>query len=186
MERTLHIGDETLLYQVKRSRRRRTVALRVNASGAIIVHAPAYVWGPLIDRFVRRHVPWILKKQAYVKERFASRILPPSFSDAEREGFTQETQKRLPESISRYAEPLGVSPRSVRVAHQTRRWGSCSSRGDLRFSWRMALIPEPVFDYIVIHELSHLKVLNHSPAFWALVASVCPDYKTHRRWLRSA
>ena len=79
---------------------------------------------------------------------------------------------------------MGVTPKTVKVANQKRRWGSCSARGALRFSWRMARLPEDVFDYIVVHELAHLKQMNHSPRFWSVVESVCPNHKSHRRWLR--
>lgn len=72
----------------------------------------------------------------------------------------------------------------VAVRDQKSRWGSCSRAGNLNFNWRLLLAPLPVLDYIVIHELCHLKEPNHSPRFWALVALGCPDYRERRRWLR--
>jgi predicted metal-dependent hydrolase len=72
----------------------------------------------------------------------------------------------------------------VSVKEQKSRWGSCSRAGNLNFNWRLLLAPLPVLDYVVVHELAHLKEANHGPRFWALVASVCPDYRVHRRWLR--
>lgn len=71
----------------------------------------------------------------------------------------------------------------VSIKEQTSRWGSCSRRGNLNFNWRLLLAPLPVLDYVVFHELCHLKELNHSERFWRLVARGCPDYKTYRRWL---
>lgn len=72
----------------------------------------------------------------------------------------------------------------VSIKEQKSRWGSCSRAGNLNFNWRLLLAPPPVLDYVVYHELAHLKELNHSPRFWRLVARACPDYETHRAWLR--
>lgn len=72
----------------------------------------------------------------------------------------------------------------IRVADQATRWGSCSTRGTLSFSWRLLMAPPEVLDYVVIHELAHLREMNHSPRFWALVEARCPDYKRHVRWLK--
>jgi predicted metal-dependent hydrolase len=71
----------------------------------------------------------------------------------------------------------------VSIKEQKSRWGSCSRAGNLNFNWRLLLAPLPVLDYVVYHELAHLKELNHSPRFWRLVARACPDYETHRAWL---
>ena len=72
----------------------------------------------------------------------------------------------------------------VSIKEQKSRWGSCSRKGNLNFNWRLLLAPLPVLDYVVTHELAHLRELNHSPRFWQLVARGCPDYLVHRRWLR--
>ena len=178
------VGETPLMFQVRRSRRRRTIALRVEAGGTVIVHAPSFVWDFLLDRFVRQHQDWILRKVEAMKRWSATRLFPATISAAEETRYRQVTQARLPAAIARYAAALAVTPKSVRVASQRRRWGSCSSRGDLRFSWKCALLPEAVFEYVVVHELAHLKEMNHSPRFWTQVASVCAEYKVHRRWLR--
>jgi predicted metal-dependent hydrolase len=72
----------------------------------------------------------------------------------------------------------------VAIKEQKSRWGSCSRKGNLNFNWRLLLAPLPVLDYVVTHELCHLRELNHSPRFWSLVARGCPDYAVQRRWLR--
>jgi predicted metal-dependent hydrolase len=72
----------------------------------------------------------------------------------------------------------------VTIKEQKSRWGSCSRAGNLNFNWRLLLAPLPVLDYVLIHELAHLKELNHAPKFWRLVAAACPNYEAHRRWLR--
>lgn len=72
----------------------------------------------------------------------------------------------------------------VSIKEQKSRWGSCSRQGNLNFNWRLLLAPLAVLDYVVTHELAHLKEMNHAPRFWQLVARGCPDYLAHRRWLR--
>jgi predicted metal-dependent hydrolase len=90
-----------------------------------------------------------------------------------------------------FAEQLRIQNRTygftygrVSVKGQKSRWGSCSKLGNLNFNWRLLLAPLAVLDYVVVHELCHLKELNHGPRFWKLVARACPDYMVHRRWLR--
>jgi predicted metal-dependent hydrolase len=79
---------------------------------------------------------------------------------------------------------FGYNYGRIAIRDQKSRWGSCSRQGNLNFNWRLLLAPLAVLDYIVIHELAHLKEGNHSPRFWALVAGQCPDYRDQRAWLR--
>lgn len=88
------------------------------------------------------------------------------------------------ERIDVLNHPTGYAWKSLRVADQKTRWGSCSTRGTLSFNWRLLLAPPEVLDYVVIHELAHLREPNHSAAFWKLVAEQCPDYKRHILWLK--
>lgn len=90
--------------------------------------------------------------------------------------FTQKAEE--------YAEILGVSFAEIHIKDQRSRWGSCSGRRNLNFNWRLIMAPEPVCDYVIVHELCHLKHMDHSAAFWRLVESVCPYYKQHRNWLK--
>lgn len=82
------------------------------------------------------------------------------------------------------AQALGTTYTTLAIRGQRTRWGSCSGRGAMSFNWRLLLAPEPVLDYVVWHEACHLRVMDHSPRFWALVRRHCPDHEEHRRWLR--
>ncbi|NLP40776.1 MAG: M48 family metallopeptidase [Veillonellaceae bacterium] len=79
---------------------------------------------------------------------------------------------------------LGVSPTKINIKNQKTRWGSCSSRGSLNYNWRIVMAPPAVINYLVIHELSHLIVPNHSGDFWKLVEKHCPNFKMNRNWLK--
>lgn len=93
-------------------------------------------------------------------------------------------RQELPARVQELAGAGNIFPSRVRVGDQTSRWGSASKKGTICLNWRLLQLPEEVRDYIIWHELMHLKEMNHSPRFWALVASVCPAYQEHRRWLR--
>lgn len=91
----------------------------------------------------------------------------------------------LADSVVYHAGRLGVSARSITVRDQTSRWGSCSSTGALSFSWRLILAEPFVLDYVAAHEVAHLREMNHSPRFWALVAQTMPRYQDAKAWLRA-
>ena len=95
-----------------------------------------------------------------------------------------QAEKEIPPRLMKWSLQLKKRVRNLRIKDQKSIWGSCSSRGNLNLNWRLILLPEPVVDYIIIHELCHLSVPGHSPRFWEVVAEYCPEYNTHRKWLR--
>jgi len=98
--------------------------------------------------------------------------------------YRAQAQAACEAAVAAWQGRLGVSPERVRAKEQRRRWGSCTPRGALYFNWRLVLAPPDVLDYVVVHELCHLRVLNHSPAFWALVADLLPGHARQRAWLK--
>ena len=86
--------------------------------------------------------------------------------------------------VEHWAGLLDVKYGRIAIKGHRTLWGSCSRRGNLNFNWRLAAAPPEALDYVVIHELCHLREMNHSRAFWAHVAAACPAYKRHRRWLK--
>lgn len=87
--------------------------------------------------------------------------------------------------VARHGPRHGLVPSAIRIKEQKQLWGSCSSRGSLNLNWRLILAPETVFEYVVVHELCHLRVRNHQPEFWQLVGLVLPGFEAQRRWLRA-
>ena len=88
------------------------------------------------------------------------------------------------EAAEHYAKRSGIEYDRVRITGALRRWGSCSAAGSLCFTWRLAMAPLEAVDYVVAHELAHIRHRNHSRAFWAEVERMLPDYRVRRRWLR--
>jgi len=101
------------------------------------------------------------------------------------EWYREETRAITADFIARYAGPYGFRVNQVRVTSAMTRWGSCSGKNNLNFTYRLSMAPLDVIEYVVVHELVHLKVRNHSQAFWRSVAEINPDYKQHRQWLKT-
>jgi predicted metal-dependent hydrolase len=91
---------------------------------------------------------------------------------------------RFKEKTFKYAKQLGVVPNSITVRDYKSRWGSCSTKGDISFNWRIILAPQKIVDYVVVHELSHMLQHNHSPKYWRLVEKILPDHQESREWLK--
>jgi predicted metal-dependent hydrolase len=102
----------------------------------------------------------------------------------ERQALRARAVRELPARLGELAALHGLQVRRVSIRSQQTRWGSCGRDGHICLNWRLLLMPPPVRDYVLIHELMHLRRMDHSPAFWRLVAEACPGYAEARRWLR--
>ncbi|MBQ3270680.1 MAG: M48 family metallopeptidase [Clostridia bacterium] len=115
--------------------------------------------------------------------------LPDPDSDADVRAAIRSTLsalalKRIRARLEYFAPRVGVSPGRVAIRDQKSRWGSCSRKGNLNFNWKLVMAPPQALDYVVIHELCHLREFNHSPRFWALVSAQMPEYEVWKKWLK--
>ena len=163
--------------------RRRRLAVVATARG-VEVRAPQGCPRAHIERFVQAHTVWIERavetcavRQHYLWGEPVKGVLT---DHAARAVLMPWLQQRLEYWQGR----MGVRASKVRVRRLKSRWGSCSSRGNLSFSLSLVQLPKRLADYVVVHELAHLREMNHSPAFWAEVAAVMPDYDARRQALR--
>ncbi|MBP3382147.1 MAG: M48 family metallopeptidase [Clostridia bacterium] len=167
-------------YTVIRSNRR-TVALEITRDLKIVVRAPKQMPKKEIERFVAGHAEWISVHYA----RQAARVQAhPEPTAQETALLKQKAKDILPQKVAYYAERMGVQPTGVRITSAKRRFGSCSAKNALCFSWRLMQYPEAAVDYVVVHELAHITQHNHSAAFYRVVQSVMPDYKEREKLLR--
>jgi predicted metal-dependent hydrolase len=97
----------------------------------------------------------------------------------------QQTLLQVQIAVSQHAERKQLFPRSITIKSQKSRWGSCGYHGDININWLLILAPPEVLEYVVVHELCHIQVRNHSQQFWDLVTEHLPDYKQRRRWLKT-
>jgi len=119
--------------------------------------------------------------------------IPNNLEDKERKKLVREklvdwyqehAQSKLKERVNKYKDKVGVKPNSVKVKHQQKRWGSCTKNKDLLYNWKVIMAPMSIVDYVVVHELCHLKEKNHTEKFWRMLKSVIPDYEDRKDWLR--
>ena len=158
---------------------RKTVALQVKA-GEVIVRAPRAMTREEIADFVARHEDWIRKKLAtFQKESSAPRLTEEGIRF-----LTERARAIIPPRVKYYASLVGVDYNRVTIRHQKSKWGSCSGKRNLNFNCLLLLMPTEVMDSVIVHELCHIKHMNHSKEFYAEVLRVYPDYKKHDRWLK--
>lgn len=165
-------------YRVIRSNRK-TIAIQIKTDGQVLVRCPRQMRAGDIQEFVDSKMQWI---ENHLPGEERKNISP--FSQQEIEMLRKQTNELVRERAAHYADVLGVSYNHITIRAQRTRWGSCSSKGNLNFNCLLALVPLEVLDYIVVHELCHLKHMNHSEHFWAEVARILPDYGQSKRWLR--
>ena len=227
MEGQASLFSETdfLNYRVVRSKmRKRTMTLKVERSGAVVILVPERTPEEEINRFFRSKVHWIAKKlkeykdvigrtgqRRYVTgERFlylggrrpleenegksaklslyrgTFRLCSDHDADGRemfREWYRQRARQIFPERVGFHARRLDLTWKGIRITSARTRYGSCSADNRLSFSFRLVMAPYDVIDYIVVHELAHTRIKNHSKRFWEYVGKVMPDYKRRKEWL---
>lgn len=162
---------------------RRTLAVQITSGGQVRVRAPRRTPMSAVERFLTEKQDWILKHLTTAAVHTAAPA-PPPLPEQERRRYMETARDIFTRKTAYYASVMQVTYGRISIREQKTRWGSCSSKGNLNFNWRLIFAPEDVLDYIVVHELAHLKEMNHSPAFYRIVASVLPDYKKEQRWLK--
>ncbi len=109
---------------------------------------------------------------------------PEARTSALERWFRRAAREEIAPRLDGACARAGLAYTKLTIRSQRTRWASCSRSGAMSFNWRLLLAPEPVLDYVVWHEVCHLEVMDHSPRFWALLATFCPDYHAHSSWLR--
>lgn len=159
---------------IKRSMRK-SIALQVKNS-QLIVKAPFFVTKKYIMDFIDKHQSWIEKRITAQKE---SKINPNKIDE-----YKLEAKKYIPQRVEEIANRYGCTYNNIKITSAKTRWWSCTSKKNLNFSFRLILTPPEIIDYVICHELSHLKEMNHSQKFWNEVSRMDPHYKLHDKWLK--
>ena len=134
-----------------------------------------------IESVISSHAKWIEKHLSMQSERY-SRF--SSLTDEDIKKLKKLAKSVIPKKVEQYAEIMGLKYGRITITSAKTRFGSCSSAGNLAFSYRLMTYPEEAIDYVVVHELAHLVELNHSSRFYSIVAAVLPDYKERRKLLK--
>lgn len=186
-EITLKAENETLCIPVIRSKRK-TLALQVTGSSDVIVRAPQQITRREAELFVQKNAEWIKRTRREIKlrcerqKKMAEEYRIPDYTSLTPME-KNKIRRHIMERLKLYAPQMGVNYARVTVRDQKTRWGSCSSKGNLNFNYRLHYLPQELMDYVVVHELAHRIHMNHSREFWEVVAAVDADYKEHRKRL---
>ena len=160
-----------------RHRRARRYLLRVEHDGRLRVTIPRGGSQREADAFARRHVEWVQRQRAVLRQ--------VRFSADDRQRLRAQACAELPPRLEALAEQHSLRVTRISIRNQRTRWGSCGRDGHICLNWRLVAMPDWVSDYVMIHELMHLRRLDHSPAYWRLVAAACPRFREARQWLRA-
>jgi predicted metal-dependent hydrolase len=157
--------------------------IRVADDGRVRVTLPR--WGSKRDAvaFAERERVWIEKQLRRNDERIA-RQKSVELAPAVEKALRVQARRELPVRLLELAGAHGLAVTRISIRNQRSRWGSCSRSGHICLNWRLVQMPDAVRDYVMIHELMHLKRMDHSPRFWKLVSEACPTYDEARAWLR--
>jgi len=169
-------------YIIKTVRRSRHVRLAVHHDGRVVVTKPYFFSQSSPEAFLYSKIEWVKKKLADFKERPMLLARPHDYEDYLRR--KQEAHVLVIKRLEYFNSFYGFKYKRISVRDQKTRWGSCSRAGNLNFSYRVLELSPAAADYIIVHELCHLKEFNHSLRFWALVAKTIPDYQQRRKELR--
>lgn len=159
---------------------RKTIAIEITHQGEVIVRCPRRMTKLAVNRFVASREDWITAHRAKI----AAIPKQQPLTNQERDALILQAKADLPRRVAHYAPIVGADYGRITIRSQRKRWGSCSGKGNLNFNFLLMLAPEEVRDYVVVHELCHRLEMNHSPAFWAQVERILPDYRGSKKWLK--
>ena len=167
-------------YILKRSNRK-TVSLKIDKDLNVVVSAPMFLNRSKIDDFVLKHSAWIDEKREVISNRQKT---ISALSDEKITQLKELAATVLPKRVEHYSQIMGVKPTSIKITSAKKRFGSCSGKNGLCFSYLLMLYPDDAVDYVVVHELAHIKHHNHSQQFYLFVKQILPDYKEREKILK--
>ena len=167
---------------VRKNARSRRITLRVKSDGSVTVSIPSFAaYQTGLDFFLLKK-DWVAKVRARQKERAGNEHIP---SPEEIEQMRVQAKQVLPERLRELAERYSFTVNSVRIKHNSSNWGSCSRKGNINLNLNLVRLPDDLRDYVILHELCHLRHPDHGPGFHALLESLCPGHLAKRQALRA-
>lgn len=167
-------------YELKLSKRK-TMSLAVTKELTVLVRAPLGTPKRFTDDFVNSHINWIEKHIEIMRER---NFKYGGLSESRKTELRALARIEIPRRVEYFSEITGLVPSSVKITSAEKRFGSCSGKNALCFSYRLMMYPPEAIDYVVVHELAHIKHKNHSAEFYKLVEHYLPDYKECENMLK--
>jgi len=184
MKEIYRTENSTVPYRIIRSKRR-TMGIEVGLDGTVVARIPNRTAISEAQEFVEEKQEWILKSRERMKD-LREKKETMAWEDIRTEmGFWMKGKggEMFREKVDRWAEIMDVDYRNLRIKDTRTRWGSCSNKKNINFCWKIFAMPEKIVDYLIVHELAHIKQMNHSSAFWAVVEQYIPDYRKRKKEL---
>ncbi len=164
--------------------KRKTISIQIKPDCEITIRAPIDMSDGEISAFVTSKSDWIKKTiERFEKTKTQAQNIEPLTFEQIKE-LADKALRELPPRVAEFALKIGVKCNGITVRNQKTRWGSCSAKGNINLNCLIMLMPEDVQDYIIVHELCHLKEMNHSKRFWGEVENAIPEYKEKEKWLK--
>ena len=167
-------------YRLIRSKRK-TLAIEVTAEAELLVRAPMRASLKDIEKFIDGNREWI---EVHIESAKDRALRHPEPDATTQEKYIADAKSYIPERVKYYSELMRVEPAGITVTGAKKRFGSCSGKNRLCFSWRIMEYPKELVDYVIVHELAHIKHHNHSRDFYRFVESIMPDYKDRQKRLK--
>ena len=178
---TLH--NREIIYRLRTSRRARRVCLTIYSGSELVVTKPWLVSERMVDKFIRKKAAWIIRGlDTFIK--IGHHHLEFGAAAADYQAKKAAALAVISERVEHFNQFYNFSYFKITVRNQRTCWGSCSKKGNLNFNYRLLNLPAELRDYVIVHELCHLREFNHSPRFWDLVARVLPEHQAMRRRLK--
>lgn len=164
-------GTSVIEYSVIKSKRRKTSQIMVDGE-EVIVRTPLSKDNSEIQKIIQNKASWIFRKQLEFKKRTDVNFIPKKY-----------TKRFLLKQVNSYAGKVGITPSKVNIKKMRTRWGSASKDNVISLNEHLLKAPKGAIDYVILHEICHLKIRNHSHRFWELVQKFMPNYEENRKWL---
>jgi predicted metal-dependent hydrolase len=182
MQRKIILDGIQVTYTIQISTRAKRIRLAMRADTGLVVIIPARMPIHNAEQFIREKARWIIKTLNFFRTKKV--ILSPKERGASISKAQEQARVFITERVEDFSKRYNFSYNRIFIKSHKRRWGSCSAKKNLNFNYRLLFLPQKLADYIVVHELCHLKEMNHSKKFWQLVETIVPNHKNLQKELR--
>jgi hypothetical protein len=181
MERKINLNGKIIGYNLKKNSRAKNISLTVSRSGQVGLTVPKYFPIFLAEKFIKEKAEWLLEKIGHTLKNPVNPVIGNKKDYLEKK---ENALALVEQKINHFNRFYNFDIKSLQIKNQKTRWGSCSVKKNLNFSYKLVYLPDALVDYVVVHELCHLKEMNHSARFWDLVSEAIPDWKIRRKALK--
>lgn len=177
------LHNQEIKYKLKRSKRAKRMRLAVYCDASVVVTLPLHVNENIVEKFITEKASWLMDKILHFKN--SGHLLLAKTSKKDYLKNKEVALKFAKERIELFNKIYKFKFNKITIKNQKTRWGSCSRKGNLNYNYKLLFLPKRIADYIIVHELCHLKEFNHSRKFWNLVAKAMPDYLDIKKELKN-